>query len=165
MGVPLFFNWKGRTQMKTLWKTLLVLLCAAGLSAWADDVEDLTAADDEFLAKFNADENWGESLFSGEVVGFHQDDPVIRIFSGEEFRTGFDAWIESDERKDDPSTVTIRIRNRDVRVYGDTGVIASIVRWQVCSNAPTTCTRKTVRVLNTWSKLDGEWKLVAGHNS
>ena len=128
---------------------LIVLM--TGLSAAADDVADLIAASDAVVARVNALDGEGVSQFltDGALV-FTDIDAVKANYEG--LREAVDYY-------------SFALNNRVARVFGDTGFTASTAVQTIQVKGESI--RRTLgwKLLTTWSKIDGKWKIVGQHAS
>ncbi len=130
------------------------VLCAA--PAYASDADDLTAMLHEFLAAFGEEQAharfWAEDLVYSSSAGLR--------FGKADIMEGFSAPEEPDEASDEAPAIVYTGEEVDVRVYGDTAIVAFKL---VGTPADTSEDTDVLYYFNTGTflKRDGVWKVVA----
>ncbi len=138
---------------------LTTLACVALLvvgQVFASDVEDLTAMLHEFLAATDEEQAharfWAEDLVYSSSAG-------LRIGKAD-IMARFDTPDEPDDAADEPPATIYTGEDVDVRVYGDTAVVAFKL-----VGTPTDESDEGVILYyfntGTFLKRDGAWKVVA----
>ncbi len=138
---------------------LTTLACVALLVAgqvFASDVDDLTAMLHEFLAGSGEEQTharfWAEDLVYSSSAGLR--------FGKADIMAGFDTPDEPDAAADDPPAIVYTGEDVDVRVYGDTAVVAFKL---VGTPTDESDEGGILYYFNTGTflKRDGAWKVVA----
>ena len=134
-------------------RNLCLLLCFLGAPAYSSDTEDIKALLHDFLAR--ADQQaaherfWADDLVYTSSSGSRTDKPTIM--------SGFEGAEESDpDDADEPATIYTG-EEVDVRVYGDSAVVAfKLVGTPTDGSQP-------LYYFNTGTflKRDGKWQVVA----
>ncbi len=136
--------------------TLAFISLLAGGQVFASDVDDLTAMLHEFLAA--ADEEQAQARFWAEDL-VYSSSAGLR-FGKADIMAGFEVTDDSDDAAGDPPAIIYTGEEVDVRVYGDTAVVAFKL-----VGTPTDKSDEggVLYYFNTgtFAKRDGIWKVVA----
>lgn len=130
------------------------VLCAA--PAYASDADDLTVMLHEFLAAFGEEQAharfWAEDLVYSSSTGLR--------FGKADIMEGFSAPEEPDEVSDEAPAIVYTGEEVDVRVYGDTAVVAFKL---VGTPTDESAESGVLYYFNTGTFLnrDGVWRVVA----
>ena len=146
--------------MKIRFIGFLLALFMTGLSAVADDVADLIATSDAVVAQVNAlDADGVNQFFVNGALVFGTNNPTMGVRDNDVATAGFEGFANSVD------FYSYTLNNRTARVFGDTGLTASTV--VVTTQFKGESIRRTTasRLLTTWSKTDGKWKIVGQHGS
>ncbi len=145
--------------MKTF-TTLLVIGMFASAVAMADDVDDVRAALQSFVAALNAwDAGALMQLHAAASSSFGAGGGLLATFdSAEERRNSFQALRDSGFK------LNVQLRNVEVSVYGDTAVTTSYGVGTVTQPNGTTV-RVNNRLTTVLIKQGGQWREVHRHLS
>ena len=122
-----------------------------GLSAVADDLEDLIAASDAVVARVNA--------LDGEGVSQLLTDGALVVTDLDAAKANYEGLREAADYH------SFALNNRVARVFGDTGFTASTAVQSIQFKGESIPRTLGWRLLTTWSKIDGKWKIVGQHPS
>ena len=144
--------------MKTL-TTLLVAGMFATTVAIADDVDDVKAAVQRYIAALSADDaNTYVQSCMPEYSVFAGGGLIERFHSLEEQRNGFQGRVDSGIR------INRQLRHLDVKVYGNAAVVTGYMLGT--NTAPDgTVTQQRQQRTGVWIKQGGQWKEVHRHSS
>ncbi len=139
--------------------TVVMGMCLIASSvARGDEVEDLRAANEQYLAALNnQDLDALMAFFHDQVVWFGPNAPFPSEGKAT-YRRGFQMLFSTHE------SITVRPMNPQYRVIGSSGVV---IRNGMAAFKPNDGPLQTffLRVLQNWVKVDGKWLLVASHTS
>ncbi len=144
--------------MKAL-TTLLVIGIFATAVAMADDVDDVKAAEERYVAALNTgDVNTYVQSRMPEYSVFGGGGLIEKFHSLEEQRNGFQGLVDSGVK------LSRRIRHLDVKVYGNAAVVTFYVVGTTTGPDGTTQSLSNQRT-GVWIKQGGQWKEVHSHSS
>ena len=145
-------------------KRLITTLFVMGLlttAAWADDADDVKAAEDNYYAAMNSGDAhaWAQSRLSAESTRFGPGGGLLEVFGSlEEQEQNRRAEVDAGLK------YSLRGRHQDIRVYGNTAVVTmygvGTVTLPSGNNA-----QANNRITRVWVKQGGQWKMVHAHLS
>ncbi len=143
-------------------RTMLAVVMGAYLVtpsvARSDDMTDLQAAYEQYLAAFNQQNlDAAMAFFHDQVVVFGLDGP-FPVAGKATLRPILEAFFSNNE------SYTARAINPQFRVIGSSGIVIGNGLATVKPKDGPLAT-SFVRVLQSWVKVDGQWRLVASHLS
>ncbi len=146
--------------MKIRFIGFLIALSMTGLSAVADDLEDLIAASDAVVARVDALDGEGVSQFlTDRRLASNTNNPALVVTDLDAVKADYEGLREAVDYH------SFALNNRVARVFGDTGFTASTAVQSIQFKGESI--RRTLgwRLFTTWSKIDGKWKIVGQHPS
>ncbi len=144
--------------MKAL-TTLLVIGMFLTTVAMADDVDDVKAAVERYVAALNAgDANAYVQSRMPEYSVFAGGGLIEKFHSLEEQRNGFQGLVDSGVR------LSRQIRHLDVKVYGNAAVVTCYVLGTTTGPDGTIEQVRNQRT-GVWIKQGGQWREAHRHNS
>ncbi len=143
---------------RTLLAVVMGMLLIAPSVARGDDVEDLRAANEQYIAAINKQDLDGVMAFyHDQAVAFGPDAPFPAAGKAA-LRQIFQTLFSTNE------SITARPMNPQYRVIGSSGIV---IGNGMAAVKPKDGPLQTsfLRVLQDWVKVDGKWLLVASHLS
>ncbi len=144
--------------MKAL-TTLLVVGMFLTTVAMADDVDDVKAAVERYVAALNAgDANVYVQSRMPEYSVFAGGGLIEKFHSLEEQRNGFQASVDSGVRRNR------QLRHLDVKIYGNAAIVTGYMTGTTTTPDGTTQSLSSQRT-GVWIKQGGQWKEAHRHSS
>ncbi len=143
---------------RTVLAVVMALLLITPLTAHSDEVDDLQAAYEQLIAAINKQDLDGlMALFHDQWMGFGANAPFPTEGKAAA-RQGWQTLFNDTER------TPVTPMNMQYRVIGHTGhVIGHVMAAFKPQDGPVQTT--FLRLLGTWTKVDGKWLVVATHLS
>ena len=140
--------------MKTT--TLFVMGMFLTTVAWADDRDDVKAAEEKYYEAMNSGDAraWAQSRLSEESTRFGPGGALLEVFGSlEEQEQNRKAAVDAGLK------YNLRAQHREIRVYGDTALVT------VYGSGTVNNAQVNNRITRVWGKQGGQWKMVHAHLS
>ena len=139
---------------------LFVALLTFPGALYADDLADLTKASDDVQKRLN-ERNTAAfvDFFVDGYLNFVPDSPAYASVQKDQLRDNFQGLFNNVD------IYEFELTNREVKVYGSTGITAGHVVFTMKLKGDPVIRTSTWRQTTVWSKMNGKWLIVSGHQS
>ncbi len=140
--------------MKTT--TLFVIGMFLATVAWADDLDDVKAAEENYYAAMNSGDarGWAQSRLSEDSTRFGPGGELLEVFGS------FEEQVQNRKASIDAGLeYNLRAQHREVRVYGNTALVT------VYGSGTVNNAQVNNRITRVWVKQGDQWKMLHAHLS